>query len=255
MEYLEFFSEKRVFTSQDLFGYLERKKNVLKKKKSLDSLTKNTIQFYLEKGAIRRVKKNLYCAMSLEHGGVMPSKYEIASRITDNSFIGYHSAMEYYGYSNQVYNNVVVCCKDKKFNHFEFEHDRYQYKAAWTDQFVEERNRVRITSLERTIVDLIDGLETIDEYEELRNNLDLIPAIDGEKLLDVLRMRNKRILYNKVGMIVSDYVDDYLLMNEHIDMMRQNIAKGRKYLTGEIKRLKHYDSDWHLYRYELSNGG
>lgn len=254
MEYLEFFSEKRVFKSQDLYDYLKHKKSVLKKKKSLDSLTKNTIQLYLEKGAIKRVKKNLYCAISLEHGGTMPSKYEIASKITESSFIGYHSAMEFYGFSNQVYNNVVVCCKDKKFNDFVFEQNRYEYKAAWTDQFVEERNRVKITSLERTIVDLVDSLDTFDEYEELINNLDIVPAIDGEKLLEVLKMRNKHILYNKVGMIVSNYVDSYLLKNNHIDIMKQNIAKGRKYLTGETKRLNYYDSDWQLYCYKLSKG-
>ncbi len=254
MEYLEFFTEKRVFSSQDLYDYLKLKNSVSNNKKSLDSLTKNTLQFYLDKGAIKRAKKNLYCAISLEHGGVVPSKYEIASKITESSFIGYHSAMEFYGYSNQVYNNVVVCCKYKKFDDFDFENIHYEYKATWTDEFVEVRNRVKITSLERTIVDLIDGLKTFDEYEELINNLDLVPSIDGEKLIAILKIRNKHILYNKVGMIVSNYVDDYLLTNEHISIMKQNIAKGRKYLTGETKRLNHYNSDWHLYSYKLNKG-
>ena len=75
MKYLEQFSLKRVF---DFSYVVEITGNV--------DLASGIVQNYLSKDYII-VKKNLYVATSLETGGSIPSKFEIASNITNSSFV------------------------------------------------------------------------------------------------------------------------------------------------------------------------
>ena len=247
---MEFFSKKRIFTYNELYEFIEQKDNIKKTKANISSLTKNILTQYMEKEYIVRIKKNLYCAISFETRDIIPSKYEIASEITKKSFVGLHSAMEYYGYSNQVYNEAIVYSYKYKFNDFEFEGNTYRYKSSWTDEFIIEDKNVFVTSLERTIVDLIDTLKSYDDYEELRNYLDLVPAIKGDNILEILKSRDKQVLYNKVGYIIKDYIDQYLLTEDHLNELKKHITKSRKYIINEPSRLNDYNKEWHLYIFE-----
>lgn len=63
---------------------------------------------YREKGYIQSVRKNLYVAISMETGQPVPTRYEIASHISEDAVVSYHSAFEYYGYANQVFYDVYI---------------------------------------------------------------------------------------------------------------------------------------------------
>jgi predicted transcriptional regulator of viral defense system len=250
MKYIDYFSKARIVTYQELYSFIEQKENVKKTKKNITSLTKNILTNYIQRKYIKRIKKNLYCAVSLEHGGIIPSRFEIASKLTENSFVGLHSAMEYYGYNNQVFHEVIVYSYQRKFNDFEFDYTLYKYKPSWTDQFVKSENNVRITTLERTIIDLVDQMNSYDEYEELKSNLQLVPTIDGDEILKLLALRNKKVLYNKVGYIIEEHIDNYLLTKDHIKQIHQKITKSKQYMINQKSRLKSYSDKWHLYIFE-----
>ncbi|NLN50246.1 MAG: hypothetical protein GX149_01300 [Acholeplasmataceae bacterium] len=240
MKYLEQFSLKRVF---DFSYVVDITGNV--------DLASGIIQNYLSKDYIKRVKKNLYVATSLETGGSIPSKFEIASNITNSSFISYHSAFEFYGYQNQVYNEIYVSSLEQ-FRPFDFEHNKYVCKRVKDESFVNTVNGVRISTIEKTIVDSIDSIKSFDDFEELFEVLSIIPLIDGSKILTYLEHVNKRILFSKTGLILSFYKDGYNITKYHLDEMKKNGVNKASYFTSEKHRLNKYYNEWKLHSYDIS---
>ena len=57
------------------------------------------IKNYLKKGYIERVRRDLYAVISLETDQPIPSRFQIASRASDDACVSHHSAFEFYGYA------------------------------------------------------------------------------------------------------------------------------------------------------------
>lgn len=240
MKYLEEFSLKRIF---DFSYVVELTGNI--------DLASGIIQNYLEKGYIKRVKRNLYVTISLENGGAIPSKFEIASNITKSSFISHHSAFEYYGYQNQVYNEVLVSSQ-QQFRSFHFEHNEYVCKRVQDLNFVKSKNKVKVSTLEKTIVDSIDNVKTFDDFEELFEVLSMIPLIDGKKILTYLKYVNKRILFSKTGLLLSFFKDNYNITKDQLMEMKKYGVNKASYFTSEKHRLNKYYNEWKIHSYDIS---
>ena len=240
MKYLEEFSIKRVFDFEFVVNLTGNK-----------GLANMTLQNYLEKGYIKRVKKNLYVTISLENSGTIPTKFEIASNITKSSFVSYHSALEFYGYYNQVHHEVVVSSIEQ-FRPFSFEYNDYTCKRVTDVKFVENINDVKVSSLAKAIVDSIDNVKTYDDLEEFIEILTMIPVINGADILAYLKYVNKKILFSKTGLILSLFKDGYNITNKQlVEMKRFGVSKSSDF-TSEKHRLNKYYPKWKLHTYDLS---
>lgn len=71
-----------------------------------------------------------------------------------------------------------------------------------------EIEKVRITSLERTIIDCIDNIDLAGGIDEILNALEQIKILDENKLLSVLKSYNQVLLYQKVGYILEQFKND-----------------------------------------------
>lgn len=70
---------------------------------------------------------------------------------------------------------------------------------------------VRVTSLERTVIDSIADFEKIGGLEELLRCLLLIPSPDWNKLLDTLKLYGRGQLYQKTGYILEAFKEELSL--------------------------------------------
>jgi predicted transcriptional regulator of viral defense system len=215
------------------------------------SLADMTIQQYLKKGYIKRVKKNLYVTISLENNGVIPTKFEIASNVTPSSFVSHHSAFDFYGFSNQVYNEITVSSLEQ-FRDFTFQYNDYHYKYIKNIEFVDIVNGVRVSTLAKTIVDCIDDIKSYDEMEEVIQNLSALPIINGLLVMEYLLFVNKKILFNKVGLLLSFFKDGFNVTEHLLIRMKKSGIKNVKYFTSEKHRLNKYYKEWNLYSYNIN---
>ena len=67
----------------------------------------------LKKGYIKRVKHNYYVAMDIVNNSLLYNKYIIATKLDNSNYISYHSALEYRGFNNQVFNEIVYSGNNK----------------------------------------------------------------------------------------------------------------------------------------------
>ncbi|MDD2503224.1 MAG: type IV toxin-antitoxin system AbiEi family antitoxin [Clostridia bacterium] len=202
----------------------------------------------MKKGLIKKVRKNIYSVVNPVTGQIVATRCQIACAVTDTAYISHHSAFEYYGLANQVFYEVYVS-SETKFNAFEYEHVTYKYVASRMQEgIVEAKNTtgVRITDLERTVIDSIRDYNKIGGFEELLNCLEGIHYLDEEKLLLYLKVYNIQGLYQRVGYLLQHYQKEMQISNDFIDCCKEKIGKSRRYLLNESIDGSTYNREWEL---------
>ncbi len=169
--------------------------------------TSSTISRLLAKKYIVRIRKDLYSCIDLTVGDVIANKYQIASAVNDSSYVSNHSAFEFYGLGNQVY-NIIYVASEQKFREFYFNGITYKYvKSNFSDGVHNAKyiNDVKITDIERTFVDSINNISKISGVEEMIKITESIDYLDTTKLLNYMKKYNKKILYQKVAYFLKNY--------------------------------------------------
>ena len=203
---------------------------------------------YMKKNIVKKIRKNLYSAVNPTTGQVAANRYQIACAITGTATISHHSAFEYYGLANQVFYEVYVSSQTK-FNHFEYDNVTYRYVAsAMRDGVVNAKNTtgVRITDMERTVIDSIRHSNKIGGFEELLNCLDNIRFLDEQKLIRYLDGYNTLGLYQRAGFLLEQYQKEMQLSNAFIQYCKAKTGNSRRYLASEAKGGSLYNSEWKL---------
>ena len=202
----------------------------------------------MKKGLVKKIRKSIYSAVNPTTGQIVGTRYQIACSITDTAYISHHSAFEYYGLANQVFYEVYVS-SETKFNHFEFDNVTYKYVSSRMQEgVVEAKNTtgVRITDLERTVVDSIRNFNKIGGYEEFLNCLEGIHYLDEKSLKQYLDIYNTQGLYQRVGYLLDHYHKEMQLSKEFIAYCKSKIGKSKRYMVSDLKEESYYNSEWEL---------
>ena len=202
---------------------------------------------YQKKGYINLIKRNLYAVISMETGQAVASRYYIGSHIKDTAYLSHHAAFEYFGLANQVFYELYVS-GEKRFTPFEYEGVVYRHVAPRISEGVMEgMDGVRVTDLERTVLDGIGDFEKIAGLEELLRCLELVPYLNEKKLLIYLEQYRKQILYQKTGYILGHLKKELRLSDQFFDACEKKVTKSVRYLYRGIRNKSNvFDNRWQL---------
>ncbi len=207
------------------------------------------VQEYQKKQYIVRIKRNLYTVVRLDTNEVAVNKFEIGSNINETAYISHHSAFEYHRILNNVYYEVNVSSQ-RKFDKFKFQEHEYIYHQPKIREGVkcDKYNRkIRVTDLERTVLDSIKDFEKIGGLEELLRCLDRVTYLDHIKLERYLKHFNFQIMYQKAGYILEHFKESLKLPEKFFLMCQAEIGKSRRYLYREIRAERNiYCKKWQL---------
>ena len=199
---------------------------------------------YQKKGYVIQVKRNLYVAVNLTDRQPVASKYRIAGRITPSAYVSHHAAFEYYGCANQVSYQVEVS-SEVPFATFGFDGLSYMYIASRIQEGIITRSDlVRVTDMERTVLDGINDFEKVAGLEELLRCTELIPSLREDKMLLYLKSYDKQFLYQKTGYILRHFQKMLNLSEEFFSECSTHIGKSTRYLTAN--GAGSYNSEWRL---------
>nr|MDO8079345.1 type IV toxin-antitoxin system AbiEi family antitoxin [Candidatus Freyarchaeota archaeon] len=212
----------------------------------------------LREGKLVRVRRGLYAAVPpLEKPkDYLPDKFLVASNIRERYYLGYHTALEFYGCAYSFFNEVyVVVRKGDRFDAFYYKN--LHFRPVFLENLgveVEEKrylNRIiRVSSKERTFVDCVDRVEYAGGWEEALKSLQSLGGVNFDKIFNVLSIYRKDFLFRKVGFVLellrgaSVFYKD--LSAELLKDIKSRVGKNPMYLD-----LKHgpfyYERDWNLY--------
>jgi predicted transcriptional regulator of viral defense system len=236
MKYLEELHKLKIFHKKEVVSLTKE-----------ENAAKEILRRYKKQKLINRVRRDLYVATDLATKVSLANKFEIASHITPSSYLAYHAALEYHGLAHQVFYELYVSSKEL-FNNFDYEGISFSFCQSKSDIGVVNPvtdSLVRVTDLERTVIDCIDRIDLSGGLEELVQCFAIITYVNEKKLLDYLHHFNKQVLYQKAGFILSHFQKEMKLSNAFIEICQSKIGKSTRYLT-DIQESNTYFKEWKL---------
>ncbi len=200
------------------------------------------------KGLVKKIRKNTYTCVNPATGEVVASRYQIACAVSSSAYLSHHSAFEFFGLANQVYYEVYVA-SETRFREFEFEGISYKRISPRIHVgVIEPRNTegIRVTDLERTVVDSIRDFEKIGGLEELLACLSSIPFLEEQKLRQYLDAYGIQVLYQKVGYLLHHYRHDMQLSDGFFEYCKSQTGLSTRYLAKNAMEDGVYNSEWQL---------
>ncbi|MDR0863968.1 MAG: hypothetical protein LBO74_03435 [Candidatus Symbiothrix sp.] len=236
MKYIEALHELKIFHKKDIVILIED-----------ENAAKEILRRYKKQGLISQVRRDLYVVTDLASKVSLVSKFEIAGHITPSSYLAYHAALEYHGVANQVFYELYVA-SEETFNNFDYEGISYTFcpsksKVGIVTPLTD--SLIRVTDLERTMLDCIHRIDLSGGLEELVQCFVLITYVNESKLLDYLRNFDKQVLYQKAGFILSYFQKEMQLSDAFFEECKSKIGRSTRYLT-DTQESDTYFKEWKL---------
>lgn len=154
---------------------------------------------------IAKIKNGLYATLNPLTGHPFADQFVLGTAMFDDCYVAYHSALEFHGFGHQAYTEVQLMSDTR---HTGFLHDglSYRFYRSTIDSGVDTLHRtgpVKVTSLERTVVDCLDRIDCAGGLEELFMCVGIIPYLSEGKLRVFLKEYDKKSLYQKAGFVLS----------------------------------------------------
>ena len=220
---------------------------------------RSAVKRLMKEGMVAKIRNNMYTCISGETGAPIANRFQIASKITPSSHVSHHTAMEYYGITDQVYYDVYVASKTG-FREFEFDGYTYIFVPAKDMEGVESpafSGGVVITDLERTLVDSVKDMDKISGIEEVVHDISCMNKIQEKRILKYLEVISNQFLYQKMGYLLSEHKEQMGLSDNFFDICKSQIGKSKRYLTKDTS-VGRYDDEWKLIIpeniYNMKNG-
>lgn len=251
MTVLDFFTTHPVFTWEDFVQFLARRGA------SSVGTAKSHLKRYLAAGRIARVKRGVYLvAAPGETADRSPVDYLlVASRLTPDAVLAYHSALEVHGYAQSLFERAYFLTTSKaKPMAFRGRHFipvvpaaslRRKRKAFVYCTEVERRGLpCRVTTLERTVVDVLDRPALAGGLEEAWRSLAGVPLLDLEVVLDYVRLCGQATLAAKVGFFLEQHRESLGVPQGTLDRLRRMRPRLPHYLDRRLRG--HMAPGWNL---------
>lgn len=239
MKYLDKLIELGCFSRQDVVALVGTEK-----------AAHSLLHDYVNAGYIERIRRDLYTTISLETKQPVSNRFLIATRIANDAYVSYHSAFEYYGYANQVFHEVYVTTTSR-FRDFSYDGITYTRVSPRIDSGIITTNtEIRVTDLERTVIDSIYFFEKIGGLEELLRCLMLVPSLQTDKLIAYLDDYGQANLYQKSGFLLAEFSEQLGLTKSFFEYCKSKIPKSKKYLySGKDPLSRNFvlHDDWMIF--------
>ena len=216
--------------------------------RSVSSLS-SMLQRWQRQGIAMQIRRNLYCMVDPVSGQPTVSKYEIGSHLATSSYISYHTALEFHGIAHQPFNEVMVSCNSRITPFFfdDIDYHIFQDKLGKEGVVTPKGNPlVRVTDLERTLLDCFDRIDRAGGIEELLHCMESVLLLDENKLFDYLKLYNKSFLYQKTGFLLEQIKDSARISDEFINTCRVMGKNHVKWLTNS-EESDTFIKEWQLY--------
>lgn len=253
MKLNDFFSQHPVFTLDELDRFLDARGTT-------NRLTRIALLAHHRKaGHIIPIRRGLYAVAAR---GVSPEvspvdPFLIAGKVKADAILAYHTALEFHGRSYSSFNRFTYVSR-KYIEPFSFR--SYEFRCVQVPQPLRSKGKetsgvikaerqgleIRVTNLERTLVDVLDRPDLSGSWEEIWRSLESIEFFDLESVIEYTRLLGNATTASKVGFFLEQHKDTLLVDEKHLGPLCDLRPRGRHYLQGGKNKAGKLVSRWNL---------
>jgi predicted transcriptional regulator of viral defense system len=218
--------------------------------------TRVTLAYLARKGWLSRIKQGFYIVVPL--GTTNPHKYKenpwiVADRIFAPCYIGGWSAAEYWEFTDQIFNSVVVITRRKlKNTRIKIQGTDYIIKCVSEKSFGKTKSvwfenvKISMSDPLQTIVDILDapylggGIRHVsDIVREYFNS----KYRNDDELCKYIEQKNNKTIYKRLGFLIEVLG----IKAENLKMScKKNISVGYSLFDPRIEAQGIFNSKWNL---------
>jgi len=249
----EFLARHAVFTVDELGCFLSERGSVN------PNTRKSLLTYYRNQGRVVPLRRGLYATVPLgsdpESTPVDP--YLVAAKMTDDAVLAYHTALEFYGKGYSIYTKLHYVSEQKslpfKFRSYEIRRVpvphplRVQSKEMFGVTYHKRTGvELRVTNLERTLMDVLDRPDLTGSWEEIWRSLESVEFFDLDQVIEYALLLENATTAAKVGFYLEQHREALMVEEKHLDPLRVMRPRQPHYLIRSKRKGCRLASDWNL---------
>jgi predicted transcriptional regulator of viral defense system len=248
-----FFRKRPVFTYEEFAAFRD------KENRHGARTSESLISYYTRKGHILRVRRGLFVVVQ---PGVDPRScpvdpYLLAAKMTDDAVLAYHTAMEFLGkaYSAQhrfLYlterNSRPLVFRDYRFRRVQIPKKLRDKGEKLFGVSTKERSGidVRVTSFERTFVDMLDRPDLGGGWEEIWRSLEMVEFLDLERVVQYVLHLGNTTTIAKAGFFLEQHRKSLMVDEASLRSLREHRPRAPHYMIRRDRKQGRFVAEWNL---------
>jgi predicted transcriptional regulator of viral defense system len=248
---------KQFFDTHPVFRYEEFATFMTAQGTTRPESWRQQLGYHQKAGHLNHIRKILYAVKPILSQGQWVDPYLIAGKATADATLAYHTALELHGVAYTTFSELTFLT-NRQTQPFSHEAQRFrpviQPKAliagGHTDFGVDVAKRagvtVRLTSLERSIVDVLDRPHLGGGWEEIWRSLDNVTQLDLDKLVAYVLLLGNSTVVAKVGFFLDQRPSHLAVDQIYIKKLLPHVSKQPHYMNRDRHGEGKYIEKWQL---------
>jgi predicted transcriptional regulator of viral defense system len=183
--------------------------------------------------------------------------FMICGRITNDAVLAYHTAFDFHGISYSLYHQFTYLSQ-QKIRPFSFQQMKYiciSFPKALIEKnktdfevIIVDRQGVdiKVTSLERSIVDALDRPDYAGGWEEIWRSAAHIPILNLDKVLEYAKLLDNATTFAKLGFFLEQHTDQFKVENQLLNTLENKKPRSVHYLERSKRESGKLMKRWNL---------
>ncbi len=193
-------------------------------------------------GSLIRVKRGVYATVP---DGSNPRTYRpdphlVASRLSPDAVVAYHSALSFHGYAYSIWTREQFL-SSKRLRPFTFRGTEYiavcpppsirdkHDDGYGVKSFPHAKASIRVTTIERTLVDLLHSPDHGGGWEEIWRSLEMVPYLDLDAVIrHTLAMKTAQTVA-RVGFFLEQHMKSLMVEAHQLESLEACKPRSKSY--------------------------
>jgi len=253
MKLIDFFSAHPVFTTGELTEFLagNGSENKWTRKALMD--------YHRKQGRIVQLRRGLYYSVppGADASKYSPDPFLMASKMTADAVLAYHTALEFYGKAYSVFEKYYYLSRRPAQPltagsiHFHGVKTSKQLVEKEQESFgvkTESRSglKIHVTGLERTLVDVLDRPTLCGSWEEIWRSLEMVEYFDLDQVVAYSLLLENATTASKVGFFLEQHRETLMVEESHLKPLMERRPRKPHYVARADKKPGKLESRWNL---------
>lgn len=218
----------------------------------------SALKQHVAAGRLLHLRRGLYATVprgaDAENHPIDP--YLVATQLADDAVVAWHAALQFHGKAYSVWSrfHYLTRARQRRFVFRDLEFVPVQAPISLRDRadlgggVAEHRHAggvARVTTLERTLVDVLDTPDRCGGWEEAWRSLEMIEYFDLDAVLSYTRLLGSALTAARVGLFLEQHRESLMVETQHLAALRELAPAQPRYLDSRREPGK-LVKDWNL---------